>query len=179
MNKKKLIYTVLLVIVFLFILNTIMAQKSTLKIGDKIPNFTLKDQNGNDFSIKNLIHKKVMVIYFYPKDDTPGCIKEACSFRDEFEDFKDLNATVIGISSDNVKSHKKFAEKYRLPFTLLADTKKEVQKSFGVPKSFLGLIPGRVTYIVDKEGEIKYIFNSLSKATQHIVEAKKIVKALN
>lgn len=177
--SKKIIYTLLLSILFIFILNSLMAQKSKLQIGDSIPNFTLKDQHGNDFSIENIIHKNVLVIYFYPKDDTPGCVKEACSFRDEFEDFKELNATIIGISSDNVNSHKKFAEKYNLPFTLLADTKKEVQKLFGVPKSFLGIIPGRVTYIVGKDGKIKYIFNSLSKAKQHIVEAKKIIENLN
>ncbi len=158
--------------------NKVMAQKSKIKVGDYVPKFTLKDQNGNDFSIADLIGQKALVIYFYPKDDTPGCIKEACSFRDEFEDFTTLNAEVIGISSDNVASHKKFAEKYRLPFTLLADTKKEVQKMFGVPRSILGLIPGRVTYIINKNGKVVYIFNSLGKAEQHIIEAKKILKSL-
>ena len=153
-----------------------MAQKNKLKIGDTIPNFTLQDQNGIDFSIDKLVGKKAMVIYFYPKDDTPGCTKEACSFRDEFEAFTKLNIEIIGISSDNVTSHKQFAEKYNLPFTLLADTKKEVRELFGVPKSFLGTIPGRVTYIINKEGEIKYIFNSMTKAEQHIIEAKKIIQ---
>ncbi len=152
-----------------------MAQKSKLQVGDKLPVFTLKDQNNTNFSVSDLIGKKAMVIYFYPKDDTPGCIKEACSFRDEFEDFKDLNVEVIGISSDNVKSHKKFAEKYKLPFTLLADTKKEVQKLFGVPRSILGLIPGRVTYIINKNGIVIYIFNSLGNAKKHITEAKRIL----
>jgi peroxiredoxin Q/BCP len=156
-----------------------MTKKSKIQIGDNVPNFTLKDQNNNDFSIANYIGKKAMIIYFYPKDDTPGCTKEACSFRDEFEDFNDLNAKVIGISSDNVKSHKKFAEKYNLPFTLLADTNKDVQKLFGVPKSFLGLIPGRVTYIIAKNGEVKYIFNNFSNTEKHIVEAKRILKSIN
>lgn len=173
---KKVLLTIVIIAIVLFSINKLMAQKSKLQIGDKVPNFMLKDQNNNDFSIDKLLGKKAMVIYFYPKDDTPGCTKEACSFRDEFEVFNDLNAVVIGISSDNVASHKKFAEKYRLPFTLLADTKKEVQKLFGVPKNFLGLIPGRVTYIVSKNGEIKYIFNSFSNAEQHIVEAKKALE---
>ncbi|MEE9348956.1 MAG: peroxiredoxin [Flavobacteriaceae bacterium] len=151
--------------------------KTPLKIGDKLPNFTLKDQDGNDFTSANYIGKKAMVIYFYPKDDTPGCTKEACAFRDEFEVFTDLNAMVIGISSDDVASHKKFALKYKLPFTLLADTKKEVRKLFGVP-SFMGAIPGRVTYVINKQGEVAYVFNSMRKAEKHISEAKKILEEL-
>ena len=177
--KNKLFLSLIVIATLLFSLNNIMAQKNKIKVGDKVPFFTLKNQDNQDFSIANLIGKKAMVIYFYPKDDTPGCTKEACSFRDEFEDFKDLNAEVIGISSDNVSSHKKFAKKYRLPFTLLADTEKKVQKKFGVPRSILGLIPGRVTYIIDKEGVVIYIFNSLGKAEQHIIEAKRILKNKN
>lgn len=175
---KKIILIFVILGIILFSINKLMAQKSKIQVGDQLPVFTLKDQNNIDFSIANLIGKKAMVIYFYPKDDTPGCTKEACSFRDEFEDFTDLNAEVIGISSDNVASHKKFAEKYRLPFTLLADTKKEVQKLFGVPKGLLGLIPGRVTYIVDKKGVVIYIFNSLGNAEKHITEAKRVLQPL-
>jgi len=177
--QKKIYFLIFILLILFFSIPKIMSQKNKLSIGDKIPNFTLKDQDNKTFSIADLIGKKAMVIYFYPKDDTPGCTKEACSFRDEFEDFKDLNAKVIGISSDDVASHKKFAKKYNLPFTLLADTKKEVQKLFGVPKNFLGLIPGRVTYVVAKNGEIKYIFNSLFKAEKHISEAKRILESLN
>ncbi len=116
------------------------------------------------------------MIYFYPKDDTPGCTKEACKFRDEFEVFTDLNARVIGISSDDVSSHKKFAEKYHLPFTLLADVKQEVRNLFGVPKSVLGLLPGRVSYIINKKGTIIYIFESQFGAQKHIEEAIKALK---
>lgn len=176
---KKISLIVLITIFGLSSINTIMAQHSKIKVGDKIPNFTLNDQNGNPFSITDIIGKKAMVIYFYPKDDTPGCTKEACSFRDEFEIFKDLNAEVIGISSDNVASHKKFSEKYNLPFTLLADINKKVRKSFGVPKSLLGLIPGRVTYIINKDGIVIYIFNSMSAAEKHIKEAIKALKNTN
>lgn len=173
---KKIIYIILLILI-VFSINNLMAQKNKLKVGDKIPLFSLKDQNNNDFSIKNHIGKQNLVIYFYPKDNTPGCTKEACKFRDEFEEFTDLDAMVIGISSDNVKSHKQFEEKYKLPFTLLADTDKTVRKLFGVPKS-MGFIPGRVTYIINKKGAIVYIFNSMSNAEKHVSEAKKILSEL-
>jgi peroxiredoxin Q/BCP len=173
---KKILLLIALIIIVLFSINKLMAQKSKIQVGDKIPSFSLKDQNNTIFSSTNFIGKKAMIIYFYPKDDTPGCTKEACSFRDEFEDFVELNAEIIGISSDSVESHKEFAKKYNLPFTLLADTKKEVQKLFGVPKSILGMIPGRVTYVVDKNGTVIYIFNSLRNAEQHIVEAKKALR---
>jgi len=173
---KKILLLIVLIIVVLFSINKLMAQKSKIQVGDKTPNFSLKDQNNTVFNSADFIGEKAMIIYFYPKDDTPGCTKEACSFRDEFEDFTKLNVEVIGISSDSVESHKKFAAKYNLPFTLLADTKKEVQKLFGVPKSILGMIPGRVTYVVDKNGTVIYIFNSLRNAEQHIVEAKKALE---
>ncbi len=156
-----------------------MSQTSKLKVGDKIPNFVLKDQDNADFNIDQFRGKQMMVIYFYPKDDTPGCTTEACSFRDQYEIFTDLNVKVIGISADNVTSHKKFAGKYNLPFTLLADTDKKVQKLFGVPRSLLGMIPGRVTYIVNKEGEVVHIFNSMTNAEKHITESLSILKKMN
>lgn len=174
---KKYILIILVIILFVYSFKTLMAQKSKLQVGDTIPDFTLKDQNGKDFHLKEYIGKSNLVIYFYPKDDTPGCTKEACKFRDEFQDFTDLNATVVGISSDSVDSHKAFALKYHLPFTLLADTDKKVRKKFGVP-NFSGIIPGRVTYIVDKNGKIVYIFNSMKNAEKHIDEAKRILKSL-
>ena len=99
-----------------------------IAVGDKCPEFTLKDQNNADFDIKSVLGKQVLVVYFYPKDNTPGCTAEACSFRDSYEDFKDLGCEVIGISSDSPESHAKFAAKHRLSFTLLADTSKTVRK---------------------------------------------------
>jgi len=153
---KKLIYIFLLFFI-IFSINSLMAQKNKINVGDDVPVFNLKDQNGKDFSIENYVGKQSLVVYFYPKDDTPGCTKEACKFRDEFEDFTNLDAMVIGISSDNVETHKKFEEKYNLPFTLLADTNKKVRKLFGVPNS-MGFIPGRVTYIINKSGKVVYIF---------------------
>ncbi|MBI9041234.1 peroxiredoxin [Lutibacter sp.] len=147
-----------------------------IEIGDKVPSFSLKDQNGNSFNIENEIGKR-MVIYFYPKDDTPGCTKEACKFRDDFESFNDLGALVIGISADSVASHKKFKEKYNLPFTLLADIDNKVRALFGVPKSML-FLPGRVTYVIDKKGIVRYIFNSQFGAEKHIENALEKLKEL-
>jgi len=161
-----------LILVMLFLS---MKKQNGLKVGDRIPQFILKDQQGKDFNSEDYRGKTAMVIYFYPKDDTPGCIKEACSFRDAYEVFSDKNVKVIGISSDSVESHKNFADKYNLPFTLLADTDKKVRRLFGVPSSALGLLPGRVTYVVDKEGIIIYIYNSMSNAEKHVTESLKML----
>lgn len=153
-----------------------MMKKITL--GSKLPGFSLPDQDGKIINIHNFIGKKNLVIYFYPKDDTPGCTAEACSFRDEFEDFKTLDAEVIGISADSPASHKNFAEKYKLSFRLLSDEGNEVRKLFGVPANFLGLLPGRVTYIIDKTGIVQHVFNSQFNARKHVSEAKKILESL-
>jgi peroxiredoxin Q/BCP len=149
-----------------------------IEIGSNIPAFTLNDQNGNPFEISTVIGKKNLVIYFYPKDDSPGCTKEACYFRDQFEVFNDADALIIGISGQSVESHKKFAEKYRLTYTLLSDEGNKVRKQFGVPTNFFGILPGRVTYIVDKTGKVIYIFNSQVQATHHVDEALRILKNL-
>jgi peroxiredoxin Q/BCP len=173
----------LAVYVVLFATYSVVGQNSKdendmkkIEVGSKIPEFTLLDQNGNELDIKSVLGKKNLVIYFYPKDDTPGCTKEACSFRDQYEDFKDVDAEVIGISSDDVESHKNFAEKYRLSFTLLSDTDGKIRKMFGVPTNMLGMIPGRVTYVVNKKGEVILIFNSQTKAEQHVTEALEALK---
>ena len=149
-----------------------------IKIGSNIPTFALPDQNGNLFDINSVLGKKNLVIYFYPKNDSPGCTKEACSFRDQFEVFKEADAVIIGISGQSVKSHKEFAEKYRLSFTLLSDEGNKVRKQFGVPSDMLGLLPGRVTFIADKKGKVIYIFNSQTQATKHVDEALRILKEL-
>ena len=145
-----------------------------IEIGSKIPEFSLPDQNGNVININDYIGKKNLVIYFYPKDDTPGCTKEACYFRDQYEIFNQADAMIIGISSQSVESHKKFAEKYHLSFTLLSDESSVVRKMFGAIS--LGLIPGRVTYVVDKKGIVKYIFDSQTEPTKHVDEALRILK---
>jgi len=145
-----------------------------LKVGDTLPDFNLIDQNGNLFSSAEFKGKKPLVIYFYPKDNTPSCTKEACGFRDSYEDFTKLGAEVIGISSDTEKSHRRFADKYQLPFILLADTDKKVRRLFRVENNLL-FLPGRETYVVNGEGKIAMAFNS-SNAKQHIRKALKILE---
>lgn len=149
----------------------------SLKIGDIIPNFAAKDSHGEIFESQSVLGRKPLVIYFYPKDNTPGCTTEACSFRDQYEDFKDLGAEVIGISSDSVKSHQSFANKYKLPFVLLSDEDKKLRNLFGVRNNLFGLLPGRVTYIIDKNGVLIYVFDSMD-AAKHIPKALSIIKEL-
>lgn len=174
---KKFSYFILVVFIVVagFSFFNTRAQGS-LKVGDKIPVFSLLDQDGQNFSIEDYVGNTAMVIYFYPKDDTPGCTKEACSFRDAYEAFTDKNVKVIGISSDDVKSHKNFALKYNLPFTLLADTEDEVRTLFGVKKNAFGLIPGRVTYVINTQGEIIFMYESQLKANKHIEESLKAIE---
>jgi peroxiredoxin Q/BCP len=145
-----------------------------LKIGDKLPNFKGKDTNGNLFDSQDYIGKQPLVIYFYPKDETKVCTAQACSFRDNYEEFKDLGAEIIGISADSVQSHIKFKSKFNLPFILLSDNDKKLRKLFGVENDFL-IIPGRETFVVDKNGFIIMVFNSMS-GTIHIEKALKVLK---
>ena len=147
-----------------------------LKEGDIVPNFKAKTQSGEKFELSNYIGKP-LVIYFYPKDNTPGCTTQACSFRDQYQDFQDLGAEVIGISGDTEDSHDKFAQKHKLPFLLLSDSKKKIRNTFGVPTHFFGLMPGRVTYIIDKQGKVVSVFNSI-KANVHIEHALAIIKKM-
>lgn len=149
-----------------------------LKPGDKIPPFILPDQHGKDFNSESLLLKKSMVIYFYPRDETAGCTKQACAFRDHYQDFMEAGAEVIGISSDGTESHSNFAGHHRLPFTLLSDKDKKVRNLFGVPTGLFGLLPGRVTYIVDKLGVIRHIFNSQLQIEKHITESLRILKVI-
>jgi len=145
-----------------------------LKVGDKIPFFTSIDSKGNTFDVRDYIGKP-LVIYFYPKDDTPGCTIQACTFRDQYEDFKALGAEVIGISSDSLQSHQKFVSRYKLPFILLSDFDKKIRIQFGVPNDFLGLLPGRATYVIDKNGIVQLIFDSTS-AKIHIQKALEMLR---
>lgn len=147
-----------------------------LQIGDKIPFFVATDSNGNSFEAKDYLGKP-LVIYFYPKDDTPGCTIQACTFRDQYQDFKDLGAEVIGISSDSVQSHQKFIKRYKLPFILLSDFDKKIRNAFGVPNDLFGLLSGRATYVADKEGIIQLVFDSTS-AKIHIQKALQILKRM-
>ena len=141
-----------------------------VKIGDAAPDFTLESGSGRKVSLSDYKGKKSVVLYFYPKDETQGCTREACSFRDSYEAFKELGAEVIGISSDSPDSHKRFSEHHQLPFVLLSDPKKELRKLYGVPSN-LGLFPGRVTYVIDREGIVRHIFNSQIHPEKHVEEA--------
>lgn len=133
-----------------------------LKVGDFVPHFSGIDSNGNAFDTQDYFSKKWLVVYFYPKDDTPGCTTQACSFRDAYQDFTDLGAEVIGVSSDGVTSHVKFQSKFNLPFILLADTKKTIRRLFGVPNDLLGFVEGRATYVIGLDQKVHYIFDSIS-----------------
>ena len=148
-----------------------------LRVGDKIPNFAAIDTNGDLFDSTKIIGKKPVIIYFYPKDDTPVCTAQACSFRDQYEDFKNLGAEVIGISGDSLKSHVAFANKHQLPFILLSDFDNKIRKSFGVPNDYFGLVPGRSTYVANKNGTIQLIFDSTSGKI-HIKKALEILKTM-
>lgn len=146
-----------------------------LIVGDKIPDFTAIRVDGSTFNSASVVGEKPVVIYFYPKDNTSQCTAQACSFRDKYEDFKDLGAEVIGISSDGIASHEKFKQQYKLPFILLSDENKKIQKLFGVPKALFGILPGRVTYVADKNGIIIMVFNNIM-AANHIPKALKALK---
>jgi len=173
-RKTFYIMAFVILVIVVFTVSSSHAQ-TDLKVGDKIPSFSLKDQYGKMFNIDDFVGQTAMVIYFYPKDDTPGCTKEACSFRDSYEEFTEKQIKVIGISGDDVESHLNFAKKYNLPFTLLADSNNEVRNLFGVKSNFMGLIPGRVTYVVDKKGDIIFMYESQLKAENHINEAIKAI----
>jgi len=146
-----------------------------IREGDTVPNFTLPSQTGQMIELKQLLGEKAIVLYFYPKDDTPGCTTESCAFRDSYTVFQDAGAEVIGISADSPESHTKFAAKHQLPFILLSDTGNQVRKLFGVPSTF-GLLPGRVTYVIDPKGVVRKIFNSQLNFKGHVEESLKALQ---
>jgi peroxiredoxin Q/BCP len=149
----------------------------SVKVGDKAPDFTLPSQMGDNVTLSEFFGKKNIVLYFYPKDESPGCTREACTFRDSYEELTNLGAEVIGISGQSVESHKTFATHYGLPFILLSDEDNKVPKLYGVPSS-MGILPGRVTYIIDKQGVVRHIFNSQTQTQRHMEEAKITLKEL-
>jgi peroxiredoxin Q/BCP len=151
--------------------------RGKVQVGKPAPGFTLPALTGQPVSLASFIGKKDIVLYFYPKDNTPGCTAEACAFRDSYEVFRDAGAEVIGISSDPEESHQQFATQHRLPFILLSDRGGVVRKRYGVPSTF-GLLPGRVTYIIDKQGIVRHIFSSQFAPQKHVDEALKVLNAL-
>jgi peroxiredoxin Q/BCP len=149
--------------------------KIEIKEGAKAPDFSLPSQDGSMVSLSQFLGKETIVLFFYPKDESYGCTKEACSFRDNYEVFKEAGAEVIGISADDEASHKSFASHHKLPFILLSDKDRKVAALYDIGKT-LGLLPGRVTFVIDKQGMIKRIFSSQFNFDKHISEALKVIK---
>jgi peroxiredoxin Q/BCP len=150
---------------------------SKINIGDKAPDFKGKNQNGETISLKDFKGKKV-ILYFYPKDDTPGCTAESCNLRDNYADLKKKGYEIIGVSADDEKSHKKFADKYALPFSLIADTEKEILQAYDAwgeksmyGKKYMGIL--RKTYVIDEKGKIEKIFDKVDTKNH----AEQILKA--
>ncbi|MBI2395650.1 MAG: peroxiredoxin [Deltaproteobacteria bacterium] len=143
----------------------------SIRVGVPAPDFTLRSQSGEEVTLSKLRDKRV-VLFFYPKDETPGCTAEACSFRDQYDVFAEKGAEVIGISADSEQSHARFAAKNRLQMTLLSDPDGAVRTLYGV-KATLGLFPGRVTFVIDREGVVRHVFSSQLFATKHVDEALK------
>ena len=150
--------------------------KDSVDVESVAPNFTLRSQLGEKVSLTDFVGNKPVVLFFYPKDDTPGCTEEVCTFRDEFEEFGKLDAEVVGISSDTVASHERFVAKHDLPFALLSDEGSRVRTLYGVP-STLGLFPGRVTYVIDEEGVVRHVFSSQLGVERHVEEALRALRS--
>ena len=152
--------------------------KERVTAGSVAPDFTLPSQSGEMVSLGDFLGTRPVVLFFYPKDNTLGCTKEVCAFRDSFEEFGKLDAEVIGISSDSVDSHRGFAEKHKLPFTLLSDEGGKVRRLYGVPNTF-GIFPGRVTYVIDEDGIVRNVFSSQIEVEKHVEEALNTLKSIS
>lgn len=148
-----------------------------IRVGEQAPDFTLPSASGAVVQLSALLKQKVVVLYFYPRDETPGCTAEACAFRDSYEVFQEAGAEVVGVSDDSVESHQSFATHHRLPFILVADVGGTLRKRYGVTK-LLGLIGGRVTFVIDRQGIVRHVFDSQAQATRHVDEALQTVKGL-
>jgi peroxiredoxin Q/BCP len=148
-----------------------------LAVGDKAPDFELPAPDGESVRLSDFRGKGVVVLYFYPKDETPGCTAEACAFRDSYEVFTDAGAEVIGVSADDGDSHTKFIDKHRLPFTLVSDADGSVRKAYGV-KAVFGVLPGRVTFVIGRDGIVQHVFSSMTNISGHVNDALKVVQDL-
>jgi peroxiredoxin Q/BCP len=147
-------------------------------VGDAAPDIAFSTHDGQSLRLRDFVDKQAVVLFFYPKDGSPVCTKEACAFRDAYQDFVEAGAVVIGISGDSETEHQAFASKHRLPFTLVSDGDGSARKAFGVPKS-MGLLPGRVTFVIDQHGIVQHIFNSQFAAQRHVNEALEVLRKLN
>ena len=147
-----------------------------LKVGNKFPDFKLIDDTGETFQLYKDTNTSFLVLYFYPKDETPGCTKQACYFKDYYDEFKELDCEIIGISSDDETSHEKFKTNYNLPFKLLSDQHSKLRKDIKLPKDFFGLSHGRITFLLNSKSEILFIHRSSLKMKSHI---KEVLEFLN
>jgi peroxiredoxin Q/BCP len=150
----------------------------TLSIGEQAPDFDKTTHDGEQLSLSRFRGEKAVVLYFYPKDETPGCTAEACSFRDSYEAFVEAGAVVVGVSPDSDESHEKFAAHHRLPFKLISDADGDLRRRYKVPSALLGIVPGRVSYVIDKQGKIRHVFNSMLQAKRHVSEALAVIAKL-
>ncbi len=149
-----------------------------LNIGDRAPDVILHLHAGDPVSLADLYRDRVVVLFFYPKDNTAICTREVCAFRDSYEKFVEAGATVVGVSSDSAESHQRFAETHRLPFLLATDTDGALRKAFNVPKT-LGFLPGRTTYVIDRQGVIRHVFSAQFAADRHVQAALKAIESLS
>jgi len=154
-----------------------MATRETVRVGDVAPDFSLPTQNGEQVTLSQFRGEKVVVLYFYPADNTPGCTREACAFRDSYEVFTAAGAQVIGVSVDSVGSHEQFAAKHALPFLLLSDDGGTVRDAYGI-RPTLGVLPGRVTFVIDRTGVVRHEFSSLTRIGAHVEGALAVVRSL-
>jgi thioredoxin-dependent peroxiredoxin len=152
-------------------------RSSQVGVGEAAPDFTLRDHRNQRINLSDLLATRCVVLYFYPRDDTPGCTAEACSFRDQYEVLRDAGAEVVGISSDGVQSHEAFVAKHRLPFVLLSDPGGAVRAAYGVQRT-LGIVDGRVTFVIDRKGIVRMAFSSQIRPKRHVEEALRIVRSL-
>lgn len=154
-----------------------MVEAAALRVGDPAPDFELPSSTGEMVRLSDYRGKSEVVLFFYPKDNTPGCTVEACGFRDSHEAFREAGAEVIGVSSDSAESHRRFAERFRLPFVLLSDADGALRARYGVPRT-LRFFPGRVTYLIDRDGVVRHIFSSQMQPKRHVAEALEVLGRL-
>ena len=150
---------------------------TSVQVGQAAPDFAAPRTGGGEFRLSDLKGQRAVVLYFYPKDETPGCTAEACAFRDSYEIFVDAGAEVVGVSRDSVDSHERFAEHHELPFVLISDKGGAIRRLYGV-KATLGLWPGRVTFVIDKDGIVRHRFSSQTDSVRHVEEALRTITSV-
>ena len=176
-NLKYIFFGAVLLTLFTIAYSHAVIGGKTLAVGDRVPSFSLLDQDGKAFDIKNYIGKKVLVIYFYPKDESMVCTKEACAFRDSFDAFTKAGAMVIGVNGGTVASHKEFQQNHKLPFTLLSDPGNLVYNEFGVRGKMF--FTGRETFVIDLKGKVVYTHEAMMEGREHADDALQFVIAAN